>query len=100
MTRHEIAIKKNPLDCFFRKEVKVSRKTIVLKKWWPISLEQSPCSAMCHSCRRNISAKTKRFKIFITINPSKRFYKTLLYHLDCLPNDMLEIIKKKEKAFS
>jgi len=92
MTRHEIAIKKHPFDC-----VIVSRKTIVLKKWGPISLEKSPCSATCKRCSGIIPAKTLRFKV---IDPWKKYCMTRLYHEHCLPNDLLEIIKKKEKALS
>jgi hypothetical protein len=90
MTRYDIALKKNPFEA-----IVVSRKTVVLKKCWPVYLEKSPCSATCHTCKGTIPAKTIRFKTWF-VHPGTRFSMTRLYHEHCLPNDMIEIIKKKE----
>jgi hypothetical protein len=95
MTRHEIAINKS-FDDFTLEKGKIA----ILKKMWPVNLERSPRSATCQACRLIIPAKMNRFKVWTAIDPYRRYCITRLYHEHCLPRDMKEIIKKKEKALS
>jgi hypothetical protein len=99
VTRYEIALNKiyEPVNFYKSGPECVSRKKIILKSWGSIFLEKSPCSATCGVCKKIIPASVNRFRVLYKFNDFKKIFRSVLFHIDCLPMDIMKIIQEKEK---